>query len=148
MGGILKFIQVNWKFFAGAILVALAVWAYNYQIDQAYEKGKVAGIEAQKKQCDEDFQKMENNYKEKVAALEDETKRLGDALTESNRKAAERLDALAKKLAEQAKKLDSSLYNSQGLRIKCEDLSESQEFYLGKDFSDLWNAQTREAFIQ
>ena len=143
---VMKFLKAYWMYIVAALivvaLVVSGIWWYNNQIEKAFKRGEEVGVAAQYKKDKETFDEMQRKHDERVKALEELSKKLGNDLDTLRADSASKIQVLDTKLAAKSAELNRTMYNKAGKPITCPQ--QETEFFLGKDFSDVWNAYTTE----
>lgn len=140
---LVKFLKAYWVYIVIGLAVAFAIagaisW-YNTQLEESYNKGYKAGVSAQYEEDRQKFDDMQARHDKRVQELEKKSTELGDELTALKTDSESVIRDLNAKLDAKTKKLNQTLYDQAGKPLQsCPPAG--TEFYLGPDFSSVWNS--------
>ena len=140
---LIKFLKDNWLYIAIGLAVAFAIagaigW-YNAQLEAAYDRGFTSGVAAQYEKDRAKFDEMQAEHDKRVQELEKRATELGEELDGLKKDSDTKLRELNAQLEAKEKKLNRTLYDQAGKPLQtCPPAG--VEFYLGPDFSSVWNS--------
>jgi predicted RNase H-like nuclease (RuvC/YqgF family) len=140
---LLKFLKDNWVYIVIGLAIAAAIagavsW-YNTQLEKAYDRGYSVGVADQYKEDKAKFDKMQEEHDRRVKELEKRSTELGEELDTLKQDSNAKISELNAKLDAKTKKLNQTLYDQAGKPLQtCPPVG--TEYYLGPDFSSVWNS--------
>ena len=142
MTAALLFLKSYWKFIALALAIAAVAYSINSYIDSVYDKGVEAGVAQENKVWLDREDKRIQEQTDAIDALEKTAKDLAEARQKVLEARDAKIAELDKKLEASASKLNKIIYTKEGTpQPVCPGAT---ELYLGKSFSELWNAYNLE----
>lgn len=140
---LIKFLKDNWLYIviglAAAAAIAFSISWYNDQLEAAYDRGYSVGVADQYKKDQATFAEMQAEHNRRVRELEKRSTELGEELDTLKQDSRAKINELNAKLDAKTKKLNQTLYDQAGKPLQsCPPAG--TEFYLGPDFSSVWNS--------